>query len=104
MQTDYYRPTSAPLTTIPMMALAYCISLTSPHPARQPDAMPTHYAAASPACSNPTAEFYTDAADPLDEKAQLAALENFADKLLKEVVELPQATVNLLNERFWDLV
>ncbi len=104
MQTDYYRPNSDPLTTISMVALAYCISLASPLPARQQDAMPTPYAVASPACSNPTADFYTATADPLDEKAQLAVLENFADKLLNEVVELPQATVNLLNERFWDLV
>ncbi len=57
-----------------------------------------------PAWRNSTAEFYVAATEPPDEDAQLAVLEAFAGKLLGEAVEPTAAVVDLLNERFWDLV
>ena len=102
MLTEYYRPTSDRLASI-SMALVSCVGFATPQPARHWSAAPGCYTAVSPACTNATEGFYT-AAVTLDEAAQLAALENFAEKLLSQVVEPSQATVDLLNQRFWDLV
>lgn len=103
MLTEYYRPTSDRLASI-SVALVSCVGFATPHPARHWGAAPGCYTAVSPAYTNATEGFYTTAAVTLDEAAQLAALENFAETLLSEAVEPPQATVDLLNERFWDLV
>ena len=40
----------------------------------------------------------------LDEAEQLAALENFANKIIGEAVTLPKEIIRALNEKFWDLV
>jgi hypothetical protein len=103
MQTEYYRPTSDLVTTI-SMALASCIGIATPHPEQRRDEIPARYTEMSPACVNSTETFYTAADGALDEAAQLAAFESFGRKLLGETVEPPQAVVDLLNERFWDLV
>ena len=103
MQTEFYRSTSDIVTTI-SMALASCIGLATPHPEQRRDAVPTCYSVMSPECVNTTETFYTAATGSLDEAAQLAALERFGNKLLGETVEPPQAVIDLLNERFWDLV
>ena len=102
MQTEYYRPTSE--LVMSAMALASCIGLTAARPSQPRDAVPACYTVMSPTCVNTTETFYTAANGPLDEAAQLAALESFGSKLLGETVEPPQAVVDLLNERFWELV
>lgn len=40
----------------------------------------------------------------LDEATQLAVLASFAGSLLEGMVEPAQDMVDLLNERFWDLI
>ena len=85
--------------------MAFAVGLATPYPEREYKMMlPTTYMATSPAWVNATTGFYTAASGPLDEAAQLAALESFADRLLSDVVEPPQAAVDLLNEHFWELV
>ena len=104
MTTDFYRPTTDLMTTI-SMSIASCLAFSAPHVEEPLEALvPAGYTVGSPAWINQTASFYTAAAEPPDEAAQLAALENFASRLLGETVEPPQAVVDLLNERFWDLV
>jgi hypothetical protein len=102
MLTEYYRSATEILTS---MAVASLLNIGPSNPTCQRDTvMPTRYTPTSPEWTNLTEGFYTDAPPALDEAAQLAALESFANRLLGEVVETPQAAVDLLNERFWDLV
>lgn len=85
--------------------MAFAVGLAAPHPARNRDAMvPLTYTVTSPAWMNSTSGFYAAASEPWGEAAQLTVIEKFAGKLLGEVVEPPQAAVDLLNKRFWDLV
>ena len=85
--------------------MAFAVGIAPPRAECNHDAMlPTTYMVTSPAWVNATAGFYAAATRPLGEAAQIAAIRNFAEKLLREVVEPPQAALDLLDERFWDLV
>lgn len=102
MPTEFYRPTTPLLATFSM---AFAVGLGAQHAERDRDVMPpTTYIVTSPEWVNATAGFYSAASGPLDEAAQIAALESFGSKLLDDAVEPPQSVVDLLNERFWDLV
>ena len=39
-----------------------------------------------------------------DERTQLAILEQFATRLVAETVDTPQAALDAINDRFWDLI
>jgi hypothetical protein len=98
MATEFYRPNTEILASMALVSL-----LTAINPVSYTGVQP-RYTLTSSAWTNPTETFYTEAPAPLDEAAQLAALESFADRLLAHVVEAPQAALDLLNERFWDLI
>jgi hypothetical protein len=92
---DYYRPANDTILTMAMLSLlTYPISNMN---------LPG-YTSASPELFNYSEVFYTEAPAPLDEAAQLAALETFASKLLANTVQPPQAAIDLLNREFWNLV
>ena len=96
MPTDYYRPANDIVLTVALVSLfTYHVSNMKP---------PAGYTSASPELSNSSEAFYTEAPAPLDEAAQLAALENFGNRLLAGTVQTPQAAVDLLNREFWNLV
>ena len=40
----------------------------------------------------------------LDERAQLRILEQFASDVVSQIVSPPQAAVDVVNERFWELI
>src|SRR5438046_6934846 len=42
--------------------------------------------------------------DYTNEGTQLAILERFAKRLVAETIEPPQAAVDAINDRFWDLI
>jgi len=42
--------------------------------------------------------------DYTNERTQLAILERFATRLVTETVETPQAALDAINDRFWDLI
>jgi len=102
--TDYYRPLSETLTAV-SIRVASCLAIASVPLYHTVDRTPTAiYAPAFPAGVNLTSDLYTAAMESSDEVAQIEAIEAFAGRLLAETVETPQAAVDLLNERFWDLV
>ncbi len=102
MPTEFYRPTNPLLASFSM---AFAVGLVASPAERDCGRMfPTPYMVTSPEWTNATAGFYSAATGSLDEAAQIAALESFGRKLLGETVEPPQTVVDLLNERFWDLV
>lgn len=104
MKTEYYLPLNLITRS---MVLAACVGFTSNPPLRNRDGRhsPAYpYSPASNKALSPTTAYYQTAAQSLDEKAQILALDSFARKLLAEVTALPEANVNLLNEKFWDLL
>ena len=101
MQTEFYRsqtdllPTFSLVLAVSLVALNSTASAVMNPPNRAPGIPPTaHYAHA-----------YYGRPDQMADKAeQIAALRRFAEALLKETEDSPQAVVEILNRHFWDLV
>ncbi|PYJ89598.1 MAG: hypothetical protein DME20_00070 [Verrucomicrobia bacterium] len=60
------------------------------------------YTHASPAYAESFSPYHL--ADYTNERTQLAILERFATRLVTETVETPQAALDAINDRFWDLI
>ena len=60
------------------------------------------YTHASPAYVESFSPYHP--ADYTNERTQLAILERFATQLVSETVETPQAALDAINDRFWDLI
>lgn len=102
MQTEFYRSQTDLLPTFSLVLAASLVGLNSTAPA----AMNRVNGAAG--IQPPTAHYahaYYGRPDQLADQAdQGAALRQFAESLLKETEDSPQAVVEILNRHFWDLV
>ena len=100
MQTEFYRSHTDLLPTFSLVLAASLVGLNSAAamnpmggaPGIQPPT--THYAHS----------YYGRPEQMADQSGQIAALRQFAECLLKETEESPQAVVDIVNRHFWDLV
>jgi len=102
MQTEFYRSQT---DLLPTFSLVLAVSLVALNSTASAAMNPPNSA---PGIQTPTAHYahaYYGRPDQLADKAeQIAALRRFAEALLKETEDSPQAVVEILNRHFWDLV
>ena len=84
-------PLLAATCTLPILSHQALLSATT-----------SPYTHASPAHAESFSPYYP--ADFTNDRTQLAILERFAARLATETVETPQAAVDAINDRFWDLI
>ena len=102
MQTEFYRSQT---DLLPTFSLVLAVSLVALNSTASAAMNPPNRA---PGIQTPTAHYahaYYGRPDQMADKAeQIAALRRFAEALLKETEDSPQAVVEILNRHFWDLV
>jgi hypothetical protein len=100
---DYYRTPGEWIAPFTLFLAAGVTLATSQHRERFVSPMRVVYATAvgEPSMSS---ELYTQSSSSLSEDEQIEALRSFAGTLSAGTIDLPQSAVNLLNERFWDLL
>jgi hypothetical protein len=102
MQTEFYRsqtdlpPTFSLVLAASLVALNSTANVAMNRPNGAPGSQPpmAHYEHA----------YYGRPDQMADKTEQIAALRRFAETLLKETEDSPQAVVEILNRHFWDLV
>ena len=102
MQTEFYRSHTDLLPTFSLVLAASLVGLNSTARAA------INPVNGAPGTQPPTAHYahtYYGRPDQMaDQAGQTAALRQFAEGLLKETEDSPQAAVEILNRHFWDLV
>ncbi|MDA1273482.1 MAG: hypothetical protein O2960_05455 [Verrucomicrobia bacterium] len=103
MQTEFYRSQTDLIPTFSLVLAA--ASLVSLNSTGRTTINPVNGA---PGIQPPTVHYshayYGQPGKTTDHAEQGAALQQFAESLLKKTEESPQAVVDLLNRHFWDLV
>ena len=102
MQTEFYRSQTNLLPTFSLVLAVSLVGLNSTPCAA------LNLVNGAPGIQPPTAHYahaYYGRPDQIaDQRGEIAALRRFAEGLLKQTEDSPQAVVEILNRHFWDLV
>ena len=102
MQTEFYRSHTELLPTFSLVLAVSLAGLNSV--ARHLAANSSHNTNDGTLPALARHAYYEPAARRSEAADQRAALQRFAENLLAETEDSPQAVVEVLNEHFWDLV
>lgn len=102
MQTEFYRSQTE---LVPTFSLVLAVSLAGLNAVTRP--LPASAGHGTSGCTLPSLVgygYYEPAERASETSEQLAALRRFAQNLLEQTEDSPQAVVEVLNRHFWDLV
>ena len=102
MQTEFYRSQT---DLIPTFSLVVAASLVGLNPSALLSVIPVcGRVGIEPSMARYAHAFYGRPHEVGDQSAQLAALRQFAEGLLKQTEDSPQGVFEIVNQHFWDLV
>jgi len=102
MQTEFYRSQSEFLPTFSLMV---AVSLAGLNSAVRSHLTPVNNLTGHvQSTTGYYGHYYYGLPEVIDQSDQVQTMQRFAENLLKETEDTPQAVVDILNQHFWDLV
>ncbi|MBI2926621.1 MAG: hypothetical protein HYY24_13075 [Verrucomicrobia bacterium] len=103
MQIEFYRPQTE---LLPTFSLVLAVSLAGLNPLTRAALNPINEVPGSiqPPAAHYAHVYYGRPEELTDQAAQMEAIRRFAEGLLNETEDTPQAVVEILNRHFWELL